>query len=310
MLTPVEIQGITFKTGRGYRKDDVDSFMKALYHDYEIMYKENQELKERIMTLSDGIQYYKNLEQTLQKALVLAEKTSEETREAARKQAETIEHNAKMKAEKMLYDARKELDRIDVKTQELIQNFELYKAQYKQILSTQMEFVQSCSFEIKKRDEEELNEQEPEAAVSSEIKKALDVDKTEVKSAEEEALQEQSLAKQVKFEQIKVQQEEEKELEESMEEAIKEAASTENKTDSKLHVDEESEQRQLEEQLASSIEEFVNDPDDSNGKEKEVEKESDLEIRMLQKLLNEIKKTNDSSTSDEEFEFINADSDE
>ena len=65
MLTPVEIQGITFKTGRGYKRDDVDSFMKALHHDYEIMYKENQDLKERIVTLSDGIQYYKNLAESL-----------------------------------------------------------------------------------------------------------------------------------------------------------------------------------------------------------------------------------------------------
>ncbi|MBR3772044.1 MAG: DivIVA domain-containing protein, partial [Clostridium sp.] len=223
MLTPVEIQGITFKTGRGYKRDDVDSFMQALYHDYEIMYKENQELKNKIMTLSDGIQYYKNLEKTLQKALVLAEKTSEETKEMARKQAETIEHNAKMNAEKMLYDARKELDRIEVKTQELIQNFELYKAQYRQIISTQLEFVQSSSFEIKTREVEQLDGLTPEKAVPLEIKKALDVDKAEVKSAEEEAIQEHNLAEQVKLEQ-------KQELEEAVKEEVAAAKETEKRT--------------------------------------------------------------------------------
>lgn len=312
MLTPVEIQGITFKTGRGYKRDDVDSFMKALHHDYEIMYKENQDLKERIVTLSDGIQYYKNLEKTLQKALVLAEKTSEETREAARKQADTIEHNAKVNAEKMLFDARKELDRIEVKTQELLQNFELYKAQYRQILTTQMELVQSSSFDIQKRKVEGLKELQSEETVPSEIKKALDAGRAEEKSADEEAIQEHNLAEQVKLEQEL--QAAKSKMRQIMKKAEEEAASEEEDNDKRLQVsDEESEQRQIEEELASSVEELVKEQVDSSANDSEEnaqDTDTDLEIKMLQKLLNEIKKANDTSTSDEEFEFINADSDE
>lgn len=322
MLTPIEIQGITFKTGRGYKKDDVDSFMKALHHDYEVMYKENLELKEKASALSDGVQYYKNLENTLQKALVLAEKTSEETRAAAQMQAEAIEKDAKLKAEKILYEARQELDRIEVKTQELLQNFQLYKAQFKQIISSQMEMVDSSTFDIKKK-EFVLSEEDKKnnTAVEPELDKALNVDKSEVKATDEEQVQAEKLAEQIMKEAEPVLEEAVKELEaeldkeidqESEAEAQEEAAAVkEEKTDDDLA---------LEKELASSIEamekEAVAEKETEEATEEDFEddedksdEETDLEIRMLQKLLNEIKKTSEPS-DDGEFEFINTASDD
>ena len=195
MLTPIEIQGITFKTGRGYKKDDVDSFMKALHHDYEIMYKENMELKEKVTTLSEGVQYYKNLEKTLQKALVLAEKTSEETKAAAKKHAEAIENEARQKADHIIYEARQEVHQIEAKAQELLQNFELYKVQFKQILTSQMELVNSSTFDIMKK-EFDLPESEKKENVSKEPENV----KAEVK----ETLETKKANNSVKEEKIKV----------------------------------------------------------------------------------------------------------
>lgn len=296
MLTPIEIQGITFKTGRGYKKDDVDSFMKALHHDYEIMYKENKELKDKVATLSDGVQYYKNLEKTLQKALVLAEKTSEETKAAAQKEAETIEKQARLRADKILLDAKQELDRIEAKTQELLQNFELYRAQFRQVLSTQMELVNSSRFDIQKKEfvlfeekKDEVNQVEPE------LKKALDIDKAEVKASEEEVLQAEKLADQVKEETAKLQTEKEEETLDAVKESEQEAAAAS--------------ERNLEKELANSVEAIEKE---TNAKKtvEDSDTETDLEIKMLQKLLNEIKKNSDSSESEEEFEFIDTESEE
>ena len=87
MLTPVEIQAKTFKSGGlGYDKKDVESFMREVNRSYEILYRENMELKDKVAVLNEGIQYYKSIEKTLQKALVLAEKTAETTKEAANKE--------------------------------------------------------------------------------------------------------------------------------------------------------------------------------------------------------------------------------
>lgn len=331
MLTPIEIQGITFKNGRGYKKDDVDSFMKALYHDYEIMYKENQELKDKVTTLSDGVQYYKNLEKTLQKALVLAEKTSEETKEAAKKQAEALEEEARLKAEKLLLEAKQEYNKIEAKTKELMQNFELYKSQFKQIAKTQLELLESESFEIHKKEFDfHLEQQEQQQdKFDAGLEKALDVDKAEVSAAEEEKLQEEILAMQVAMETEKA--EEEKEVEEaeseeapssemqneSKEMQIKETQSEVTQSDdTQVQLEEEDFRVNLDGILDDSVKsETTQEKSEQSAAPKQeaqepVDTETKLEIKMLQKLLHEIKKNNESVTDDEEFEFINTESDD
>ena len=79
MLTPADIKNRTIKTTMGgYNKKDTDEFIASILESFEELNNENKKLKEKLTSLSDGIQYYKNLEDNLQKALVLAEKTSED----------------------------------------------------------------------------------------------------------------------------------------------------------------------------------------------------------------------------------------
>lgn len=148
MLTPIEIQRKVFKTGIGYEKKDVDVFLKEILDDYEVMYKENVELTDKINVLSEGIQYYKTIEKTLQKALVLAQRTSDETKEAAEREARAIEQEARAKAELILADAQRDLELLHTKTVNLVQQYELYKAQFKQLAAAQLEVLSSESFQI------------------------------------------------------------------------------------------------------------------------------------------------------------------
>ena len=112
------------------------------------MYKENVELSDKINVLSEGIQYYKTIEKTLQKALVLAQRTSDETKEAAEREARAIEQEARAKAELILADAQRDLDLLHAKTVNLVQQYELYKAQFKQLAAAQLEVLSSESFQI------------------------------------------------------------------------------------------------------------------------------------------------------------------
>ena len=76
MLTPIEIQSKSFKSGGlGYDKREVDQFMREVLSGYEVLYRENMELRDKVTALTQGIQYYKTIEKTLQKALVLAYKS-------------------------------------------------------------------------------------------------------------------------------------------------------------------------------------------------------------------------------------------
>jgi cell division initiation protein len=149
MVTPVEIQNKSFKSGGlGYDKRDVDNFMRDILNSYEELYRQNMELKDRVAVLNEGIQYYKTIEKTLQKALVLAEKTAEETRNNAAKEAKRIEKEATTKANIMLADAKNELELLHQQTITLIQQYEKYKLQFKNLANAQIEMLSSDAFSI------------------------------------------------------------------------------------------------------------------------------------------------------------------
>ena len=187
MLTPVEIQNKVFKSGGlGYDTKDVESFRSDVLHSYEETYRENMELKDKVSVLNEGIQYYKTIEKTLQKALMLAEKTAEETRANAAKEAKRIEQEARTKASIIVADARNELSSLHRQTQELIRQYEKYRAEFKHLASAQVELINSKAydldikhFDIKDEEPvasaepaaEEVEETAPEAEAAPEVKK-------------------------------------------------------------------------------------------------------------------------------------------
>jgi len=149
MITPIEIQNKVFKSGGlGYDKKDVDSFMEELLENYETLYRERMEMTDRMNTLKEGIQYYKTIEKTLQKALLLAERTADETKSNAMKNAALIEQEAVSKANIILEDAKRELEMIRKQTIELVRQYDMYKAKFKSLVNSQTELLDSQSFSI------------------------------------------------------------------------------------------------------------------------------------------------------------------
>lgn len=167
MITPIELQSKSFRTGIGYDKRDVDHFLASIQLDYETLYKENMVLNDKINTLNEGINYYKTIEKTLQKALVLAEQTADETKEAARKQAKAIEDEAIIQGRYILSDAENECQEIRQKTIQLIRQYESYKAQFKHLAAAQCELLESDSFKIEIAHLNSFAETEPSEKKSS-----------------------------------------------------------------------------------------------------------------------------------------------
>ena len=51
MITPVEVLGKELRRGFGYKAVEVDEFLEELAKDYEKVYKENNELREKVSAL-------------------------------------------------------------------------------------------------------------------------------------------------------------------------------------------------------------------------------------------------------------------
>lgn len=169
MLTPADIKHRSLKTTMGgYNKKDTDEFLASILESFEELSSENAKLKEKLTSLSEGIQYYKNLEDNLQKALVLAEKTSEETKNAAKaeaanivslakkeaddivsnaqKEADKYADNAKAEFDKKVTDAQKKYEEINGRLSVLSSSYEEYKQKIKVIIKEQLDFVNGeCS---------------------------------------------------------------------------------------------------------------------------------------------------------------------
>ncbi len=149
MITPIEIQSKTFKSGGlGYDKKDVDAFFREVLLSYEQIYRENMEMKDKISVLTEGIQYYKTIEKTLQKALILAEKTAEDTKAQALVTAKNIENEAMTRSQLIVADAKNELERIHAQTVGLLQQYEKYKLQFKNLAAAQIELLENECFDI------------------------------------------------------------------------------------------------------------------------------------------------------------------
>ncbi len=156
MLSLIELQNKKVEAKRKkYEKEEMDEYLALVFDNYKQLLEENKklesekvELNKKIKTLSDGVQYYRSIETTLQKALILAEKTSKETKDAAILKAESIERDAQKRAETIIQRAEGEYNQIREKSARLVQQFNQYKLQLREAANAQLQLVDGNEFDI------------------------------------------------------------------------------------------------------------------------------------------------------------------
>lgn len=171
-LTPLDIQKKEFKRSfRGFDEAEVKDFLEKVSEVYEKIYKENQQLKEEIKALYEKLKGYEELEATLKKAIVLAEKTAEEVRMNAEKERELLIKEANNKAKEIIAEAEQKKRHIIMQQEELERQFIIFKTRFVNFLKAQLEMVESIEIHgmFKNSNEPEFigeNNQLKEAAVS------------------------------------------------------------------------------------------------------------------------------------------------
>lgn len=106
MLTPLDVQKQEFNVKfRGYNADEVDNFVDLVGKDYEVLYKENAELKQQIKALKNDVEKYKAMEGTLKEAIILAQTTADDVKKNANEKASNIIAEANNKAAGIVRDA-------------------------------------------------------------------------------------------------------------------------------------------------------------------------------------------------------------
>lgn len=141
-ITPMDIHNKEFaKSFRGYNDDEVDQFLDKIVEEFERLYKDNLELKERLGMLGDQVSHYKAMENTLKETLVTAQKTASDVSVAAERKSELIILEAQDKARKIIENANYKTGEIRKEFDEYKKQIQVFKARCKGLLETQLELL-------------------------------------------------------------------------------------------------------------------------------------------------------------------------
>jgi cell division initiation protein len=139
MLTPLDIQNKEFgKSFRGYKETEVDSFLDEIIVDYEKIYKENIELKDKIGALSNTLKQYNNLEETLKNTLIVAQSTAEDVTNSAKKKSELIIEEAEINAKGIIEEAHEKVIAIEKEYEDLKKDIYVFKTRFKSLIEAQL----------------------------------------------------------------------------------------------------------------------------------------------------------------------------
>jgi cell division initiation protein len=134
-LTPLDIRHKEFKRGmRGYADVEVDEFLDEIADEFERLFKENIDLKERTEALEDKVAGYKRIEETLQKTLINAQASAEELKQNATKESQLILQDAELKARQLVNEAYSERQAIEQNTVKLRSAEEDFRFKFKTLL--------------------------------------------------------------------------------------------------------------------------------------------------------------------------------
>ena len=142
-ITPMDINNKDFKKGlRGYNVDEVHEFLENLAEEYEVVYKENSTLKERISFLEEKLEHHIKIEATIQNTLVLAQNAAEQAKSAAQKESELILKSANESSQRMLDRAHEDVLKINDDYEKIKQEFTKFRTKFRGFMNCQIEMFE------------------------------------------------------------------------------------------------------------------------------------------------------------------------
>jgi len=147
-LTPIDIGNKEFRQGlRGYRCEEVDRFLADVSKEFELIYAENFDLREKAERLESQLAHYQQLENTLHQTMILAQQTADAVKDNARREAELILREAEQEKARQLSEARAKWEEIQEEIEELRRRRELIRTQLKSFLMAQLELTETFANE-------------------------------------------------------------------------------------------------------------------------------------------------------------------
>jgi len=131
----------------GYNKNEVNSFVKNVTTEYENMLNNLKARDIEIEKLKKELEHYKNLENTLNRAILIAEESSQNIRKTAFDESKIIIDDAKKNASRIINNALIKAEKVENESNNLRRQVAQYKRKYRNILEEQLEQVDKLEIE-------------------------------------------------------------------------------------------------------------------------------------------------------------------
>ena len=125
------------RTLRGYDPEEVNNFLDKVINQVEQMVdeikdkdkriKELESLEKENQMLKEKIVRYEHMEHTLNRAIMMAQKTSEQIKINAHKESETVLNDAKMNANRIINEALLKAEKAEQDANTLQRNINIFK---------------------------------------------------------------------------------------------------------------------------------------------------------------------------------------
>lgn len=135
----------------GYDPDEVNAFLDQVINHIEKMVTEMkekdariQELEEKVLKvngMSEKLVQYERMEATLNKALIIAQKTSDQIKASAYHESELIVDDAKKNANRIVNEALLKAEKTEDEAIMLKRNITIFKRRLRNIIEEQLEMV-------------------------------------------------------------------------------------------------------------------------------------------------------------------------
>ena len=139
------------RTIRGYDPEEVNDFLDKVISQVEVMVNEMKEKDTRIaelesfevenQALKEKIEQYERMEGTVNKAILMAQKTSDQMKVSAQNESDAIIQNAKNNANRIINEALMRAEKTENEAALLKRNVVIFKKRIKDIVEAQLEVV-------------------------------------------------------------------------------------------------------------------------------------------------------------------------
>jgi cell division initiation protein len=128
---------------QGYKKEEVNEFVREVIKEYEGMLNKLKYSCEQIENYKKELKHYKDIEASLNRAILVAEESTSQIKKAAYDEAKVTMEDAKRNATKVVNNALLKAEKIESDAEALRRKVAMYKRRFRNLVEDQLDEIEA-----------------------------------------------------------------------------------------------------------------------------------------------------------------------